>query len=278
MTSSDRLNLVFEHIEANRTPFLDRLIDYLRHPSISPENIGIAEVGGLLLVEMLTGIGLETSLVPTDGHPMMVPRWEKATGKATVLLYGHYDVQPADPVDKWLSPPFEPTIRDGRLYARGVGDNKGQHFAQILAIKSHPKVHGALPCNVILLLEGEEEIGPHIADFVRANKETPKADLAVTADGPHASGAPVIKFGSRGEVSFELRCCHANSDLHSGNLGGVVPNPIWTLVHVLGTITLSSFYSGIRTGAALLYELGLLQLPAREVGGVQSAPSLTRKR
>jgi acetylornithine deacetylase/succinyl-diaminopimelate desuccinylase-like protein len=155
-----------------------------------------------------------------------------------VLLYGHYDVQPADPLEKWISPPFEPTIRDGRLYARGVGDNKGQHFAQILALESHLKVNGELPCNVILLLEGEEEIGsPHIAGFVRANAHLLKADLAVTADGPrHASGAPTIKFGSRGVVSFELRCRHASRDVHSGNFGGVVPNPIWTLVHLLGTM------------------------------------------
>ncbi|WP_377848802.1 M20/M25/M40 family metallo-hydrolase [Bosea sp. UC22_33] len=237
MASSDALAAVFDHIEANRSAFLDRLIAYLRHPSISAENIGIAEVG-LLLVDMLTEIGLETSLIPTEGHPVVVARWEKAPGKPTVLLYGHYDVQPPDPLDKWVSPPFEPTIRDGRLYARGVGDNKGQHFAQILAIESHLKVHGELPCNVILVLEGEEEIGsPNIAGFVRANPHLLKADLAVTADGPrHASGAPSIKFGSRGVVSFDLRCRHASRDVHSGNFGGVVPNPIWTLVHLLATM------------------------------------------
>jgi len=237
MASSDSLAAVFAHIEANRGAFLDRLLAYLRHPSISAENIGIAEVGALL-VEMLTQIGLETALVPTDGHPMVVARWQKAPGKPTVLLYGHYDVQPPDPLDKWLSPPFEPTIRDGRIYARGAGDNKGQHFAQILAIESHLAVHGSLPCNVILLLEGEEEIGsPNIAGFVETNKAMLKADLAVTADGPrHASGAAAIKFGSRGVVSFELRCRHASRDVHSGNFGGVVPNPIWTLVHLLGTM------------------------------------------
>lgn len=253
MASSNALAPVFDHIEANRPVFLERLIDYLRHPSISAENLGIAEVGNLLL-GMLTQIGLETNLVQTEGHPMVVARWEKAPGKPTVLLYGHYDVQPADPLDKWLSPPFEPTIRDGRLYARGVGDNKGQHFAQILAIESHLRVHGELPCNVILLLEGEEEIGsPHIADFVRANTGLLKADLAVTADGPrHASGAPTIKFGSRGVVNFELRCRHASRDVHSGNFGGVVPNPVWTLVHLLGTmknaageITIDGFEDGI---------------------------------
>ncbi|POR55571.1 acetylornithine deacetylase/succinyl-diaminopimelate desuccinylase-like protein [Bosea psychrotolerans] len=253
MPSSDALAAVFEHIETNRASFLDRLIAYLRHPSISAENIGIAEVGALL-VEMLSDIGLETSLMPTEGHPMVVARWEKAPGKPTVLLYGHYDVQPPDPLEKWLSPPFEPAIRDGRLYARGVGDNKGQHFAQILAIESHIKVHGTLPCNVILMLEGEEEIGsPNIAGFVRANREVLKADLAVTADGPrHASGAAAIKFGSRGVASFELRCRHASRDVHSGNFGGVVPNPIWTLVHLLGTmkneageITIEGFHDGV---------------------------------
>ena len=99
---------------------------------------------------------------------MVVARWDQAPGKPTVLLYGHYDVQPPDPVEAWTTPPFEPAIRDGRIYARGVADNKGQHLAQILAIETHLKVHGRLPCNVILLLEGEEEVGsPHIADFVR---------------------------------------------------------------------------------------------------------------
>lgn len=257
MDASGTLAAVFEHIETHRASSLERLIDYCRHPSISAENIGIAEVAALL-VEMLTEIGLETALVPTEGHPMVVARWDKAPGRPTVLLYGHYDVQPPDPLDKWLSPPFEPTIRDGRLYARGVGDNKGQHFAQILAIEAHLKVHGTLPCNVILLLEGEEEIGsPHIAGFVRANKAMLQADLAVTADGPrHASGAAAIKFGSRGVVSFELRCRHASRDVHSGNFGGVVPNPIWTLVHLLasmknadGEITIAGLHDDIEAPA-----------------------------
>ncbi|MBE9604801.1 M20/M25/M40 family metallo-hydrolase [Acetobacteraceae bacterium H6797] len=253
MSSSKSLDAVFNHIDGQREDFLARLIEYCRHPSISAENLGIRETGERL-VGMLTGIGLETSLIETENHPMVVARWEKAPGKPTVLLYGHYDVQPPDPLDKWVSPPFEPTIRDGRLYARGVGDNKGQHLAQILAIESHLKVHGELPCNVILLLEGEEEIGsPHIAGFVRKHKDKLKADLAVTADGPrHASGAPMIKYGSRGVIYFELRCKHANRDVHSGGFGGVVPNPIWTLVHLLATmkneageITIDGFYDDV---------------------------------
>ncbi|WP_076439510.1 M20/M25/M40 family metallo-hydrolase [Bosea sp. TND4EK4] len=258
MLMTNPLAPVLDHIDTQRDAFLGRLIDYLRHPSISAENIGINEVG-TLLVEMLTGIGLDAQLAPSEGHPMVIGRWEKAPGKPTVLLYGHYDVQPADPLDKWVSPPFEPTIRDGRLYARGVGDNKGQHFAQILALESHLKVNGTLPCNVILLLEGEEEIGsPHIAAFARKNRHLLEADLSITADGPrHASGAPTIKFGSRGVISFELRCRHASRDVHSGNFGGVVPNPIWTLVHLLGTmknaegeITIDGFNDGIEPPAA----------------------------
>lgn len=282
MASTDTLAAVFRHIETNRSAFLDRLIAYLRHPSISAENIGIAEVGALL-VEMLTEIGLETSLVPTDGHPMVVARWLKAPDKPTVLLYGHYDVQPPDPLDKWLSPPFEPTIRDGRIYARGVGDNKGQHFAQILAIESHLKVHGTLPCNVILLLEGEEEIGsPNIEGFVQANKAMLKADLAVTADGPrHASGAAAVKFGSRGVVSFELRCRHASRDVHSGNFGGVVPNPIWTLVHLLGTmknaageITIAGLHDDIE--APTPEELAAIERLPLDIEAVQRSLGLTR--
>lgn len=281
MAASD-LTAVFDHIDRNRDAFLDRLIAYLRHPSISAQNIGIAEVGQLL-VGMLTEIGLETSLMPTKGHPMVVARWQKAPGKPTVLLYGHYDVQPPDPLDKWISPPFEPTIRDGRLYARGVGDNKGQHLAQILAIESHLKVHGTLPCNIILLLEGEEEIGsPHIADFVREHGATLKADLAITADGPrHSSGAAAIKFGSRGVVSFELRCRHAVRDVHSGNFGGVVPNPIWTLVHLLGTmknaageITIAGFHDGVEPPAP--EEIAAIERLPLDVEAVKKSLGLSR--
>src|SRR4051794_10508921 len=234
---SARLNAVFDHISEHRESFLRRVIDYVRHPSISAHDIGITEVAALL-VKTLQEIGLQAETVPTSAHPMVLGRWEKKPRQPTILLYGHYDVQPPDPLELWDSPPFEPTIRDGRIYARGIGDNKGQHFAQILAIESHLAVHGELPCNVIFLLEGEEEVGsPHIADFVREHRDLLKADLAVTADGPmHPSGRPTVKLGSRGVISFDLRVKHANRDVHSGNFGGVVPNPLWTLVHLLATM------------------------------------------
>jgi len=234
---SAELYRVFEHIDANKDQFISRLLDYLRHPSISAHNVGIGEVAELL-VNTLKRVGFEAQTFPTSGHPMVMGRWERAPGAPTVLLYGHYDVQPPDPLEAWISPPFEPAIRDGRIYARGAGDNKGQHFAQILAVESYLAVHGRLPCNVLILLEGEEEHGsPNIADFVRTHRDLLKADLVVTADGPlHESGRPIITYGVRGIVSFELRARTANHDVHSGNFGGVVPNAIWTLVHLLGTM------------------------------------------
>ena len=251
--TAEGLDQVFAHIAAHEDAFVRRVMDYARHPSISAHDIGIREVANLL-VTMLTELGLEAEMVPTAKHPMVLARWQKKPGAPTVLLYGHYDVQPPDPLEEWVSPPFEPTIREGRIWARGIGDNKGQHFAQILAIESHLAVHGELPCNVIVLLEGEEEIGsPHIAEFVEAHRERLKADLVVTADGPlHESGRPTVTFGVRGVASFELRATGAKSDLHSGNFGGVAPNPIWTLVHLLGTmknakgeITIEGFHDNV---------------------------------
>jgi acetylornithine deacetylase/succinyl-diaminopimelate desuccinylase-like protein len=228
---------VLAHVDARRDSYVARVMDYVRHPSISAQDIGIAEVGALLL-DMLGKLGLDAESIPTKRHPMILGRWEKAPGAPTVILYGHYDVQPPEPLELWLSPPFEPTIRDGRIWARGIGDNKGQHFAQLMAIEAHLAVLGRLPCSVIVLLEGEEEIGsPHIAEFVAEHRAKLKADLVVTADGPlHASGAPIVTFGVRGVASFELRAKTAKRDMHSGNFGGVAPNAIWSLVHLLGTM------------------------------------------
>ncbi|MGY3387489.1 acetylornithine deacetylase/succinyl-diaminopimelate desuccinylase-like protein [Bradyrhizobium sp. USDA 3311] len=250
--ASAELLKVFEYIDQNKEAFVSRLIEYLRHPSISAHNVGIREVAELL-VGMLSQLGFEARTINTSGHPMVVGRWERAPGAPTVLLYGHYDVQPPDPIEEWISPPFEPTVRDGRIYARGVEDNKGQHFAQLLAIESFLAVHGGLPCNVSFLLEGEEEIGsPHIEEFVRENRDILKPDSVVTADGPvHESGRPVVAYGVRGIAAFELRARSANRDLHSGGIGGWF-NPIWTLVHLLATmkgpsgeITIDGFHDNI---------------------------------
>jgi len=267
---------VFAHIDARRQTFIDRLIDYVRHPSISAHGLGIAEVADLL-VTMLNGLGLDARAAPTAGWPMVLARRNDAPGAPTVLLYGHYDVQPPEPLEAWTTPPFEPTIREGRLYARGVGDNKGQHFAQLLTLESLLACRGQLPCNVIVLLEGEEEVGsPHIAEFIRAHHDELNADLVITADGPvHESGQSCIVFGVRGVISFELRARGANRDLHSGNFGGLAPNPLWTLVHLLGTlknehgeITIDGFYDNVKA-ATELERAALARLPL-DVGAMKA--------
>ena len=262
---------IFDYIDNNRHLFIDRLIDYLRRPSISAHGIGMDEVADYLL-DWLTRLGLDVQRMPTPGWPMVLGRRFDLPTAPTVLLYGHYDVQPPDPLDEWITPPFEPSIRDGRLYARGAGDNKGQHFAQILALESLLAVQGKLPCNVIVLLEGEEEVGsPHIADFVRTHRDLLKADLVITSDGPVAeNGRPTIEFGVRGVVSFELRARGAKRDLHSGNYGGIAPNPLWTLVHLLGTmknslgeITIEGFYDNVQPPTEL-ERAALARLPVDE--------------
>lgn len=284
------LSDVFAHIDRRRDEYLDRLIDYVRRPSISAHGLGIAETAEYI-ARVLDGVGMGARVLPTAGWPMVYGQRCEVAGAPTVLLYGHYDVQPPEPLEAWLSPPFEPTIRDGRIYGRGVGDNKGQHLAQILALEALLACRGGLPCNVKFLLEGEEEVGsPQIASFVRDNRELLHADLVITADGPvHASGRSCVEFGVRGVLSFELRARGANSDLHSGNFGGVAPNPIWTLVHLLatmkapdGTITIDGFYDNVQPPTeleraalaslpidlpALMAGLGLTRLDAPEGRG-----------
>mgnify|MGYP001237535101 CR=1 FL=1 len=231
------LTQVFAHIEASRDSYIARLIDYVRHPSISAQNIGIRDVA-TLLAGHLRALGMSVEEIETEGHPMIFGQLGTDPARPTILLYGHYDVQPPEPLEEWLSPPFEPTIRDGRIYARGVADNKGQHFAQILAIESLLAVNGTVPCNVKFLLEGEEEVGsPNLAEMVRQHADKLRADLVVTADGPmHPSGHGTILYGVRGMVSFELRARTAKRDAHSGNFGGVMPNAIWQLVHLLASM------------------------------------------
>ncbi len=271
MTVEQPLTAIFDYVDQHQHSFIDRLLDYVRQPSISAHGIGMAETADFLLTR-LQALGMAAQLMPTAGWPMVLGRRFDAPGKPTVLLYGHYDVQPADPLEEWLSPPFEPTIRNGRIYARGVGDNKGQHFAQLLAIEALLACQDSLPCNVIVLLEGEEEIGsPHIADFIRQHGDLLRCDLVVTADGPvHESGRSCIMFGVRGVLSFELRAHGANTDLHSGNWGGVAPNPIWTLIQLLATmknsqgdITIDGFYDDVLPPSAL-EEQALHTLPLDE--------------
>ncbi len=279
-TTASSLNQVFEYIDGNREAYIDRLIDYVRRPSISAHGVGIAEVADFIS-RVMNGIGLEARVMPTSGWPMVFAERHKADGVPTVLLYGHYDVQPPDPLEEWVSPPFEPTIRDGRLYARGVGDNKGQHFAQILGIEALLAVQNTLPCNVKVLLEGEEEVGsPQMPGFIAQHRDLLAADLVITSDGPVSeTGRSVVNFGNRGVLSFELRAIGANRDLHSGNWGGVVPNPIWTLIHLLqtmkndkGEVTIDGFYDNVEPLSEL--EREALQKLEVDIDGVKRSLNL----
>jgi acetylornithine deacetylase/succinyl-diaminopimelate desuccinylase-like protein len=234
---NEYLEEVFAHIDTQSDAFVSRLMEYASHPSISAQGVGIADVAEILR-QKFSDMGFIAEIVSTNGNPVVLARWIRKPEAPTILFYGHYDVQPPEPLEAWVTPPFEPTIRDGRIYARGIGDNKGQHFAQMLAIESHLLVRGELPCNVIFMIDGEEEVGsPNLADFVTENRERLKADLVITSDGSiHPSGLPIVLFGVRGLLNFELHVRGAKRDVHSGNFGGVVPNPAWTLVHLLSTM------------------------------------------
>src|SRR5579885_349633 len=276
------LSDIFAYVDQHRQEFLDRLIDYVRRPSISAYGQGIGEVAEYI-AGVMKQIGLQARVIPTAGWPMVLGERTAKPGAPAVLLYGHYDVQPPDPLEAWISPPFEPTIRDGRLYARGVGDNKGQHFAQLMALETLLACRGELPCNVRVLLEGEEEIGsPQMAPFIRDHRDELKADLVITSDGPvHESGRSLVVFGVRGVLNFELRARGANRDLHSGNWGGVAPNPLWTLVHLLATmknergeITIDGFYERVVPLNELERE-ALAKLPV-DVEGVKQKLGMQR--
>lgn len=262
------LNQVFTYVDQHEERFLARLIDYLRRPSISAYGEGIGEVAAYI-ADVMRQLRLRVQILPTAGWPMVFGEHIMSSEAPTVLLYGHYDVQPPDPLESWVTPPFEPSVRDGRLYARGVGDNKGQHFAQLLALESLLACSGHLPCNVKVLLEGEEEVGsPHMPEFIREHRDLLQADLVIVSDGPvHESGRSIISFGVRGVLDLELRARGANQDLHSGNWGGIVPNPLWTLVHLLATmknargeITIEGFYDHVLPQSPL-ERAALEQLP-----------------
>ncbi|ALO12748.1 peptidase M20 [Streptomyces venezuelae] len=224
------------------------LADWISQPSVSRTGEGMVEAAAHGL-RLLRASGLQAREVETGGWPALVGT---ADGPGPhVLIYGHYDVQPAGPLELWTTPPFVPSIRDGRMYGRGTGDNKGQHLAQLLGLRALRDLTGGFPCRVTVLLDGEEEIGsPNLA---KAVSQVGQPDLVIWSDGPvHDSGRACVVLGVRGILMFELRARGANRPLHSGNWGGVAPNPAWTLVQLLatmrtadGTVTVPGFADGV---------------------------------
>ena len=226
----------FVHDNENR--LLEELKTFLRIPSIStlPEHKPDVDRAAQFVADGLKTAGMENvEIIQTALHPLVYADWMHAPGKPTVLMYGHYDVQPPDPLHLWDTPPFEPTIRNGNLYARGAADDKGQMYMHVKAIEALQAVNGTLPVNVKFLVEGEEEIGGvSIAKYVAENPEKLKADVAVVSDTAlYADGIPTLCIGLRGLIYTEVEATGPSRDLHSGLYGGSAPNAVFGLIELL---------------------------------------------
>lgn len=252
---------VLARIEDEKSTYLAELEDYLRIPSIStdPEYRGEVRRCADFLVANMQRAGLETRLLKTDGpgHPLVYAEWMGAPGKPTLLFYGHYDVQPADPLELWRNPPFEPTIEGDNLVARGATDDKGQSFAHLKAVGAMLAERGSLPVNVKFIVEGEEESGGEtIEDFVREDAgDLLASDAVFVSDSAmYAPGQPSLIYGLKGMVYLEIRVHGPNRDLHSGSFGGAVTNPLNALSHIVdrlrdpqtGKILVPGFYDAVR--------------------------------
>src|SRR6476646_3749197 len=203
-----------------RASHLEDYYSFLRFPSVSTDAEYAEKVTECAhwLVEKLTGIGLETKLVPTPGHPVVWAKNKHQPGRRTVMIYGHYDVQPPDPLDLWDSPPFEAVLKNGYVFARGSTDNKGQILAHILGVQEVLEKDGDLPVNLHFVIEGEEEIGSgNLGPFLRQNRDALKCDVAVVSDtGMITRGVPTMSYGLRGVTALEVKETGPKMDLHSG--------------------------------------------------------------
>ena len=229
------------YTEQNKDRFREELFAFLRIPSVSARSEYNAETrrSAEWLADRLRDAGLSSEIMETPGHPVVLGEWKEAGPDApTLLIYGHYDVQPPEPLEEWTSPPFDPEVRDGRIYARGSADDKGQLYMHVKALEAHLKTHGKLPLNVVVLAEGEEEVGsPNLVPFVETHRERLAADVVVISDsGMFAEGLPALLFSLRGLAYVEIHVSASRSDLHSGAYGGAVPNPGMVLARMLATL------------------------------------------
>lgn len=251
------MNAYLTYLDGNQDRFLDELLDFLRIPSISalPERAEDVARAGTWVAQRLSTAGAENvEVLPTGGHPVVYGDWLHAEGKPTILVYGHFDVQPVDPVELWTHPPFEPTVVDGRVYARGASDDKGNMLAPILAVEALLRSGGAAPVNLKFCFEGQEEIGsPQIPEFMPAHVERFASDLAVSADGGQFSETePLLLMSLRGICGVQIDVHGASTDLHSGLHGGRIQNPIHALTQILGslrrangTVAVEGFYDDV---------------------------------
>jgi acetylornithine deacetylase/succinyl-diaminopimelate desuccinylase-like protein len=254
----------FEYYQAHQEQFLEGLIRLLKVPSIStlPEHKSDVRAAATLLADEFRAMGMQRVEViegKEGQNPLVYAEWLGAPGKPTLLFYGHYDVQPPDPLDEWSSPPFEPSVRDQNIYARGSSDDKGQTYIQLKAVEGFLKSLGRLPVNIKFLIEGEEEVGgEHIEAFVPKNPEKLRADAAIICDTEmFAPELPTITTGLRGLVYTEVEARGAAQDLHSGMYGGAAPNPVQALAEIIsrlkgpdGKIRIPGFYQHVERPSA----------------------------
>ena len=274
------------YIESNHERARNELFEFLRIPSVSArsEHKGDTRRAAEWLMRKLADAGLDASLHETAGHPIVLGEWRGAGAHApTVLIYGHYDVQPAEPLELWTSPAFEPEIRDGRIYARGSVDDKGQLYLHVKALEAHLKTTGKLPVNVVVLAEGEEEVGSeHLMPFVEQNAARLQADAVVISDsGMFAPGRPTIGASLRGLAYFEIRVRGARSDLHSGSYGGAVANPATALARIIasfhddnGHILIDGFYDDVRAAPEFIEQIRSLPFDEQQYVQGVGAPAL----
>ena len=253
------MNIIFDFIEYNKQQYIEELKEFLRYPSIStnPENKKDMIECASYIKDHLESIGLENvSVFPTNGHPVVYADWLNAgNDNPTILIYGHYDVQPVDPVELWTNPPFEPAIVGDNIYARGSADDKGQTFIHFKAIEAHLKNTGKLPVNIKLIIEGEEEIGSvNLDEFIDKHKELLKCDVAVISDtAMYDKEHPAIGYALRGLCYMEVEVTGPNRDLHSGQFGGSIENPINALAKIItdmkdknGRVLIDGFYDDVK--------------------------------
>ena len=251
------VSAAIRYARENKKRFLCELKDLLRIPSVStlPKHRPDVERASHFVAARLLEVGMEhVERIPTDGHPLVYAHWMRAPGKPTVLCYGHYDVQPPDPLDEWITPPFEPDVRDENIYARGAADDKGQMYIHIKAAETLLKTRSSLPVNLKFIIEGEEEVGSGSIDqYVRRNAERLQADTVLVSDTEmFAPGLPTLCVGLRGLIYTEIIVTGAAHDLHSGLFGGAAPNPLAGLCRILAglvspdyQITVPGFYDDV---------------------------------
>ena len=247
-----------EYLTTNRARYEGELLDFLSIPSISalPEHAADVRRAGEWVAQRLTTAGMQNiEIMETGGHPVVYADWLHAPGKPTILIYGHFDTQPVDPIELWDSPPFTPVVKDGRVYARGASDDKGNMFAPILALEALLKNTGKLPVNVKCFFEGQEEIGsPTLPPFIAANRDKFACDFVVSADGGQwEEDQPAIALAFKGLTALQIDVTGPSHDVHSGGYGGAIQNPIHALVQLLdslrgedGRILVEGFYDRVR--------------------------------